>query len=515
MSLPKKLFRGSVAQTLMTMVNIGVGLFMLPFMISQLGESLYGIWILIGGFTASLYLFDFGFATAITRFMSRFISQGDNEAANRVINSSLVIYTGLSLLILLTTLVIVWISPIWVENPDNVKMVQLLIFLAGLSLTISFPFKAFSGIATAYVRYDLMAWTRIAIKIATTALTIAALLNGFKLVAVAVIQFGGSLASDFAVAAIARYLFKPLRIKRSFIDKATIRSLTGYSSWAFMIDITTLLKGKGDIFIIGALLGTGPLTIYYVGVRLADYSLQFLSKATGMTTPVFAGYQARGESESLRNKTIFFIRLNLLLGAYAAYTLVLLGEPLIKLWMGEQFQHLQAYHVLAIMIVGRIVSFTFIPLHNVLMAIGKPRFMATLVLVEAAISLPTVYLALAVFELGIAGAAAAIVFPLFLTRTIVLPLIVQKQIELSVMRLYAGILKPILLIALATTLSANLVLKLIEVNSLFSLVATGAAISLIYWALLLLTPTREEWGFVGKMLPDVISRRGRKLKAPK
>ena len=507
MSLAKKLFRGSIAQTLMTLVNIGVGLFMLPFMISQLGESLYGIWILIGGFTASLYLFDFGFATAVTRFMSRFISQGDDAAANRVINSALVIYTGLSLLVLTATLCIVWVSPVWVENPGNVEMVQLLIFLSGLSLAISFPFKAFAGIATAYVRYDLMAWTRIVIKLVTTAFTIAALLSGYKLVAVAMIQFVGSLASDLAVVAIARYLFKPLRLNWGSIDKPTIRSLAGYSGWAFLIDVTNLLKSKADIFIIAALIGTGPLTVYYVALRLVEYTLQFLSKATGMTTPVFAGYQAKGDHEGLRSKTILFVRINLILGAYAAYTLVLLGEPLINLWMGEDFQFQQAYQVLAIMIVGRIVSFTFIPLNSVLMAIAQPRLMAYLIMIEAAISLPLVYLALAVFELGITGAAAAMVLPGFLTRTFVLPMIIQRQIELSLLRLYRSLITPILLLILATVLAQQLVLTLVVVDSLLTLLLSGAAISILYWGLLLLSLTREEWGFIRKMLPDSVTQR--------
>ena len=512
MSLAKKLFRGSVAQTLMTLVNIGVGLFMLPFMISQLGESLYGIWILIGGFTASLYLFDFGFATAVTRFMSRFISKGDDAAANRVINSALVIYTGLSLLVLTATLSIMWISPVWVENPANVEMVQLLIFLTGLSLAISFPFKAFAGIATAYVRYDLMAWTRIAIKLIATACTIAALLSGYKLVAVALIQVGGSLASDLAVLAIARYLFKPLSLKRSFIDKSTIRSLAGYSGWAFLIDVTRLVKGKADIFIIGGLLGTGPLTIYYVGIRLVEYSQDFLSKATGMTTPVFVGYQARNDYEGLRSKTILFVRINLLLGAFAAYGLVLLGEPLIRLWMGAEFQFQQAYQVMAIMIVGRIVAFTFAPLTNVLMAIGKPRLQAYLSMIEAAISLVLIYLALAVFETGIAGAAAAMVLPLFITRTVVQPLIIQKQIGLSLLRLYRSMLTPILLLLLATVLSQNLVLRFLPVESLLTVTANATAISIIYWGLLLLCLTREEWGYIAKMLPDAITSRLSKLK---
>lgn len=512
MSLPKKLFRGSVAQTLMTLVNIAVGLFMLPFMVSQLGESLYGFWILIGGFTASLYLFDFGFATAVTRFMSRFISQGEEDAANRVINSALLIYTGLALLVLVATLTIAAVSKIWVEDPSNVDMVRLLVFLAGLGLVISFPFKAFAGIGAAYVRYDLMAWTRIAIKLITTAFTIIALLSGYKLIAVALVQLGGSIASDLATLLIAKYLFKPLRLKADFIDRETIRSLAGYSGWAFLLDLTKLIKGKADIFIIGGLLGTGPLTIYYVAVRLVEYSLDFLTKATGMTTPVFAGYQAREDYEGLRSKTVIFIRINLLLGAFAAYGLILLGEPLIRIWMGSEFNFHSAYEVLAIMIVGRIVAFVFAPLSNVLMAISKPRLLAYLSMFEAVVSLVLIYPALVFLEAGIAGAAVAIVLPFFVTRTLILPIIIQRQIDLHVSRLYRNLLKPVLLLIVSSVIANSILLDVLKASNFWSLLGSALIISALYWALMLPSLTKEEWAYIRKMLPDKLNRHSGKTR---
>ena len=286
MSLVKRLFRGSIAQTLHIVVTIGVGLFMLPFMVSQLGESMYGIWILIGGFTATLYLFDFGFATAVTRFMARYIQQEDTRKANQVINSSLIIYSGLAVVVMLASAVIAWVSPVWVENPDNVLLIRLLILIAGLQIALGFPFKAFAGIAAAYVRYDLTAWCRIVVKVLSTVCSVIALLHGYELLAISLVQLGASILTDIILISIAKYLHPAMRIRREFVDRETMRSLFNYSNWAFLIDITNLAKDKADIFLIGAYLGTSLLTTYYVAVRLVEYSLQFLTKATGMSTPV-------------------------------------------------------------------------------------------------------------------------------------------------------------------------------------------------------------------------------------
>jgi hypothetical protein len=45
-----------------------------------------------------------------------------------------------------------------------------------------------------------------------------------------------------------------------------------------------------------------------------------------------------------------------------------------------------------------------------------------------------------------------------------------------------------------------------------TLIASTTAISIIYWGLLLLCLTREEWGYIGKMLPDAITGRLAKLR---
>ena len=71
---------------------------------------------------------------------------------------------------------------------------------------------------------------------------------------------------------------------------------------------------------------------------------------------------------------------------------------------------------------------------------------------------------------------------------------------------------PILLLTLATVLAQNIILNFIIVDSLLTLIASGIAISIVYWTLLLLSLSREEWGYIGKMLPDVMTRRLTKLK---
>lgn len=503
MSTVKKLFRGSVAQTAQMIVNIVAGLFMLPFMISQLGEDLYGIWILIGGFTASLYLFDFGFASAVTRFMARYISKKDNESVNCLVSSALVIYTGLAFLIMMATFVIMWFSPVWIDNAESIGLIRSLIFLAGLTLAIEFPFKAFSGVSSAYIRYDIIAYFKVIIKIVSVGVTVWALLSGYKLLAVALIALGSSVLSNLIFFGIAKYLHRPLRIGYRYINKNMMLSLWSYSGWAFLIDITRIAKDKLPIFMIAAFLSTSALTVYYVALRLVEYSVTFLGKATNMSTPIFAACHARDDMEDMRAKIIVFQRINTILGFYLVYCLVLLGSPLINLWMGADFNFNEASLVLAILIVSKITAFAFSPLSSALMAISRHHWQALLGLCEVGVSALFIFIALVAFDSGLIGVALGAASPLLIGRAIILPVIANHELNLSVSRIYSNLLRPLVLISLCFILSAFL-LNYFNVATMFQLLVAGIAISFIYWPVVLFSLTEKEWGYVLDMLPDRI-----------
>jgi len=509
MSLVKRLFRGSIAQTLHIVVTIGVGLFMLPFMVSQLGESMYGIWILIGGFTATLYLFDFGFATAVTRFMARYIQQEDTRKANQVINSSLIIYSGLAVVVMLASAVIAWVSPVWVENPDNVLLIRLLILIAGLQIALGFPFKAFAGIAAAYVRYDLTAWCRIVVKVLSTVCSVIALLHGYELLAISLVQLGASILTDIILISIAKYLHPAMRIRREFVDGETMRSLFNYSNWAFLIDITNLAKDKADIFLIGAYLGTSLLTTYYVAVRLVEYSLQFLTKATGMSTPVFAASQAKGDTVDLHDKIAVFLRINMILGGFALFGLILLGEPLIRLWMGAEFEYTTAYHTLVVLVSGRMLMFLTAPMGSVLMATSRHRLQAFLGIAETLTSASLIFLLIGVLDYGIVAAAIGVSAPLFIGRAFVMPFIVQREVGFTVNRAIKELGKPIVLIALSCIVASAMTRFLLPTGTLPEFLFTGLAITTVYWLFVLPSLSKREWGHLAQLLPGKLGVRAR------
>src|SRR3982074_1699264 len=84
--------------------NILMGVFLSPFILHRLGDTAFGIWVLIFSVTGYYGIFDFGIRSSIIRYVSKYTATRDLEEASRLINSAMFTYTGVGALSMLVTL---------------------------------------------------------------------------------------------------------------------------------------------------------------------------------------------------------------------------------------------------------------------------------------------------------------------------------------------------------------------------------------------------------------------------
>ncbi|MBA6365638.1 hypothetical protein H4J42_18010, partial [Colwellia sp. BRX8-8] len=155
------LVRGASARVLQTLINIGIGFWMLPFLITNLGSADYALWVLVGSVISSYYILDLGLTQAVTRYVAKHIYRKEYDLANNIINTALLIYSLLAVIIFIIIIFAVfYIAPTLVENAKELRTVQVLFIISGLSLGLEFPSKAFPGIINAYMRFDTIAAVR-------------------------------------------------------------------------------------------------------------------------------------------------------------------------------------------------------------------------------------------------------------------------------------------------------------------------------------------------------------------
>ena len=415
------LLRGSGLQGLESLVAIVVGFVTLPLMLNHLGQDLYGVWVLVGGFTTMLYIFDLGFASSVTRTVAASIAQKDYAKTNGVVNSALVIYSGLAGVILL---VVAAISIFYEPSSEQVisrTELQWVLIIVGLSIAIEFPFKAFAGLTTAYLRYDLVATYKIITKLLNTAVLIYLLFNDYGLVAIALLQLVTGVISNIFFFYIAKSVYKEMQVAPSFISKAIMLELFHFSSWAFVIDMTRMLKERIDVFFIGAYVSLSAVAIYYVPIRLVEYSIQLLYKALNVALPILTGNASLKDTEKFRSNLLFFNRINSYFSALTFVFFLLFGKTIIYYWMGTEFDYSAAYLILLILLAGRLSALASNGFNTALYATAKHNILAYVNFCEAIATGLLLWYFLAASGEGAKMAAVAIALPLALGRLIFLP----------------------------------------------------------------------------------------------
>ena len=72
-----------------------VGLVLTPFLISNLGDETYSIWILLGSLTGCFGMLDFGMRGAVGRFVAFHHARDDRQAVERVLSAAAMALCGM------------------------------------------------------------------------------------------------------------------------------------------------------------------------------------------------------------------------------------------------------------------------------------------------------------------------------------------------------------------------------------------------------------------------------------
>ena len=450
--------------------------FMMPFMVSHLGERWYGIWILVAGLVANTYLLDLGMATAVTRYVAKHLAANDDRGANEVINTCLAIYSVLACIIFAAATVIGIFAEIFVKDVSDLFVIRATIIILGLQYATEFPFKAFAGIISSYVRYDLLMLSRLLNLALSTGLFVYFIGRGYGILTLALIVFGADQISNLLYYRIAKHLFRDLTISFSFVRRGLVRELFTYSTWSFLIQIANQFRFRIDSLVIGWLISASAVTHYAVGIRLVEYFVDFVYKATNMMTPVFTRHFFQQDFDEIRRKYLLLTRINAILALFGGGMIIILGRSFIVRWMGPSFE--QSYPVLVILMCAMIVEVTGNYADNILYAISKHKYLAVVNAVEAVLNL-AISITLA-RPLGIAGVALGTALPLLFFRLFIIPVVVGRLIGLSVWRFYRALLPVTLFTTVYLAVFALIFGRFLESPSYSAIAAVGIAAAPIY-----------------------------------
>jgi O-antigen/teichoic acid export membrane protein len=333
-------------------VTLIVNFFLSPFVVHHLGNTGYGVWTLIVSLTGYLGLLDFGVRGAVTRYVTKFHTLGEDDNASRVASSGLLLFMIAGLLAITVATVLAFLAAGHFRIPTEYRgTARIVLLLAGANIAASLVGGVFGGIVVSQQRFDLLNGVDISVTGLRAISIVGALYSGKGLIALACIQLGFTLLRGFTSALIARHLYPTLHVSLSKADRTYLKIIFSFSFYSFLIAIGADLIYSTDTIVIGAFLPVTMITFFVIASNLLEYTRTLLTAISYTASPLASQLDARGDQKGLQEVVLTSCRFATAVALPVITTFLIRGGTFIGLWMGPQYVSLSwlVLRILALM----------------------------------------------------------------------------------------------------------------------------------------------------------------------
>src|ERR1700677_3517873 len=226
--------------------DVLVGLFLSPFLLHWLGDTAFGIWVLIFTITGYYGLFDLGIRSSVVRYVSKFTAVDDIEDLAKLINTSLFSYSCIGVLSLMVTAVLtIYVDTLFKIPPGFHSTARLLLWMVGAAIALGFPLGVVGGFLDGLQKFYVNNWTSVAANAVRVILIVSALTHGKGLLTVAAITVVLPIITSLVRGVIA-FRIRTVPFGMKYVDRETFHLMANYSGVTLIIMIATQLKFKTD-----------------------------------------------------------------------------------------------------------------------------------------------------------------------------------------------------------------------------------------------------------------------------
>lgn len=406
-----------------------------PFVVRSLGNTLYGLWVLLGSLVGYLGLLDFGVRGAVTRYVAKFHAEGDDVEAGRLTSTALRIFTLLGLAAVAVT-ILVAAALVYRFNitPAEAGTARIVVIVGGLTVAVSLIGGVYGGVVVGLQRFDLSGQMEIGIGLIRVVGIYLALRAGFGLVALSLIQLGVSLGRTLGAAWFSRRLYPALQIRLDTWDASALRQIFSFSAYATLLLFSSSLILYSDSVVIGSFLPIGLITYFAIAGNLVDYTRSIVRGISTTLTPRTSALEA-SDPGAVSAVILRATRLATLLILPIAITFEIRGPRFIGLWMGPPYA-LAAGRILQILTVGLAFSAATHVALSALMGLSKHKEYVPFNIAEALINLGLSLLWVRPF--GIRGVALGTMIPSLVSSLVVMPWYAHRSAGVPIRRYWVN-----------------------------------------------------------------------------
>lgn len=435
MNSSKQIKMGALLSYFAIAFNMISGLIYTPWMISQIGQSSYGLYTLATSLI-TMFVMDFGLGGVVSRFISKFNAEGNSKSVNNFLGLVYKLYLSIDAFILSALVVMSFFINTVYDNltPSELETFKVLYVIVGLFSVISFPFTNMNGILTAFECFTQMKLADLFHKVFIIVAMVIALSCEMGVYALVSVNAMSGLLTILLKYIIIRKK-TGIKVNFKYKDKHLTKEIFDFSLWTTIRMLAERLVINITPSIIAAVSTTGSIGIALFGLAqtIEGYVYTFATAIDGMFMPRIAkivyGEKKREELLPLMIKVgrIQCIVIGLLITGFIS-----VGESfIVDIWNKPDFSE---SYVCAVLLI--IPSYFYLPMqiaNTTLIVENKIKLRAY---VFTVVGIVNVCLSLHFSKLWGAFGASLSIFIAYMLRTILMAIIYKVALKFDMFKFF-------------------------------------------------------------------------------
>ncbi len=434
---------GAILSYVIIALSTTTGIIYTPFMLRQLGQSEYGLYMLMGSLVGYISIIDFGLHNTIYRFIAKYQAEKDNENQENFLAATFIIYGIITVLVLVIGAVLFLnLESIFSKSLtyDELYKAKIMFVVLVINLALSLPMGVFQFIIRGYGKFIFTNSLSIVHVILRTAVLIGILSLGYKAIAIVVMDTIFNIAKGLVNLS---YCFNKLKIKiqKHVFNIDFIKEILNYSFFVFILAIVNQIFWKIGHIALGIMTSTAVVAIYALSITLVIYYQHLALVISGVFMPKVAGLIAKGATgEDLTDLMVKVGRVQLSILGLALTGFIILGRQFILLWAGSEYR--QVYWIVILLLIPLTIQMSQTIGGVILQAKNMISFKAKAYLIMSLLNFfLSILLAKTLESLGIAIATA---LSIFVFQIIILNFYYYYKVDLNIPRFFKQISKGLL-----------------------------------------------------------------------
>lgn len=479
----KQLPKNFLSNCVYFLINIIIGLLLVPFFVDTLGVASYGLIPLATSMTNYINLVVQSFNYSISRYLTIDLQKKDYEKANITFNTALFGTFSIILLMVPVVFLISYYAPEFFSIPINQRQDAILLFLGILSAFLVRMWGSNFGVSLfAYNRLDLQNY----INIMNLVLQVSLIIMFFSLFTPRL----GYIGLSYLISAIATFattyltstkVNSHLKVNPQYFKRNYLKVLSKTGGWITIDQIGTLLLFQLDLIIINKLFGTTIGGEYSIALTWSILIRAISSMISGLLTPVVFTYYAKEMYDEIIVISKSAVKIMGLTLALPIAIICGFSPLILSLWVGPEYVKLSP--LIWILLIHLTINMSVLPLFSINVAFNKVHIPAIITIFLGVFNLLLAIALSSIAELGYYGVAIAGAIVLTFRHFFFVPYYATKILKISKNTYTYSIIPGALLTILVAGIS-SITYNFIDNWNLGSFIIYCGLICIIYFILI-------------------------------